>query len=64
MEWINNLLAVCIIFIGGFLFFYIFRSMFSELIKEGLLKNKDGIFILITIVLVFIVYLFLETLHH
>ncbi len=64
MEWINNLLAVFIIFIGGIVFFYIFRSMFSEFFEVGLLKTKDGIFVLVTIFLVFIVYFFLETLHH
>ena len=64
MEWINNLLAVFIVLIGGVLFFYIFRSMFKELIIEGLLGKKDKIFLFVTVTLVFVIYLFLETLHH
>ena len=64
MAWINNLFALCTISVVGILFFYMFRSIFSELINEGLLKNKDRVFLFVTIFLVFIVYLFLETLHH
>ena len=64
MELMNNILAIITVFIGGILFFYIFRGMFAELIKDGVLKNKDGIFLSVTIFLVFVVYFFLESFHH
>ena len=64
MDWLNNLLAVVIVFISGIVFFYIFRNMFKELVKEGLLGNRDKIFLFVTVALVFVIYLFLETLHH
>ena len=35
MDWLNNLLAIFTVLISGILFFYIFRNMFKELIKEG-----------------------------
>ena len=64
MESINNILAMCIVLIGGIIFYIIFRSMIQELIKKKIFSNKDGIFIIIMILLVLIVYIFLEQLHH
>jgi len=64
MNSINNIFAICTIIIGGILFFLIFRSMLSELIKEKVLNNKDGIFVTSVIILVFIIYLFLKESHH
>ena len=64
MESINNILAMCIVLIGGIIFYIIFRSMIQELIKKKIFSNKDGIFIIIMILLVLIVYIFLEKLHH
>ena len=61
---INNILAIITVFCGGIIFYFIFKNLFSELISEGVLKNKDGIFLSVTIILVFVVYFFLETLHH
>ena len=64
MESINNILAMCIVLIGGIIFYIIFRSMIQELINKKIFSNKDGIFIIIMILLVLIVYIFLEQLHH
>ena len=64
MDWLNNLLAILTVFISGIVFFFIFRNMFKELVKEGLLGNRDKIFLFVTVTLVFVIYLFLETLHH
>ena len=60
----NNFLAICTVFIGGIIFYIIFRSMILELIKNKILTNRDGLFIIVTIILVFIVYTLLEQLHH
>ena len=60
----NNTLAILTIFLAGVSFFFIFRSLFSELIKTATLTKKDGFFMLIATFLVFIVYIFLERLHH
>mgnify|MGYP006134882479 CR=1 FL=1 len=64
MEWMNNLVAIFTVLIGSVVFYYIFRSIFSEFLSVGLLKTKDWIFLAITVFLVFIIYFFLETLHH
>ena len=56
--------TIITVFVGGIIFYFIFRNLFSELIKENILKNKDGIFLSVTVLLVFIVYFFLESLHH
>ena len=64
MDSLNNILAIFTILSGGIIFYFIFRNMFSELIKEGIFKNKDGIFLFVTLFLVFVVYYFLENLHH
>ena len=60
----NNLLAIFTIILVGLLFFFIFRSLFSELVKTATLSKKDGFFMIIATFLVFIVYIFLERLHH
>ena len=60
----NNTLAILTIFLAGVSFFFIFRSLFSELVKTAILTKRDGIFMLIATFLVFIVYIFLERLHH
>ena len=64
MLSINNLLAICVIFLGGATFYFIFGSMIKELIKDNILNKKDAIFVSIMIILVFVIYLFLEKLHH
>ena len=60
----NNIIAIFTIFLVGLLFYFMFRSLFSELIKTATLTKKDGFFMLIATFLVFIVYIFLERLHH
>ena len=60
----NNILAFITIILAGISFFFIFRSLFLELIQKGVLTRKDTFFMLLSVVLVFIVYFFLETLHH
>jgi len=60
----NNTLAILTIFLAGVSFFFIFRSLFSELVKTTILTKKDSFFMLIATFLVFIVYIFLERLHH
>ena len=61
---INNILAIFTIFLAGLSFSFIFRGLFSELSKKGVFTKKDGYFVFISVILVFIVYFFLETLHH
>ena len=61
---INTILAIITVFLAGFSFFFIFRSLFSELVKTATLSKKDGFFMIIATFLVFIVYIFLERLHH
>ena len=60
----NNIIAIFTIFLVGLLFYFMFRSLFSELVKTATLTKKDGFFMLIATFLVFIVYIFLERLHH
>ena len=60
----NNIIAIFTIFLVGLLFYFMFRSLFSELVKTAILTKKDGFFMLIATFLVFIVYIFLERLHH
>ena len=64
MDLLNNILAIITVFFGGTIFYFIFRNLFSELIKENILKSKDGIFVSVIVFLVFVVYFFLESLHH
>ena len=64
MNYMNNILALLTVFAGGVIFYFIFKNLFSELINEKVLQKKDGVFLGITTLLVFIVYIFLETLHH
>ena len=61
---INNILAVITIILAGISFSFIFKGLFSELFKNGILTKKDSMFVLTTTILVFIVYTFLEKLHH
>ena len=61
---INTILAIITVFLAGFSFFFIFRSLFLELTKKGAITKKDGYFTLIATVLVLVVYMFLEKLHH
>ncbi|MBI44811.1 MAG: hypothetical protein CMG66_01445 [Candidatus Marinimicrobia bacterium] len=61
---INNILAVITIILVGISFSFIFKGLFLELFKNGILTKKDSIFVLTTTILVFIVYTFLEKLHH
>ena len=60
----NNILALFTIILAGLSFFFIFRNLFSELVKTAILTKKDGFFMIIATFLVFIVYIFLERLHH
>ena len=60
----NNIIAIFTIFLVGLLFYFMFRSLFSELIRTATLTKKDGFFMFIATFLVFIVYIFLERLHH
>ena len=60
----NNILALFTIILAGLSFFFIFRNLFSELVKTAILTKKDGFFMLIATILVFIVYILLEKLHH
>ena len=60
----NNIIAIFTIFLVGLLFYFMFRSLFSELIRTSTLTKKDGFFMLIATFLVFIVYILLERLHH
>ena len=60
----NNILAIFTVFLAGLSFYFMFRSIFSELVKTAILTKKDGVFMLIATFLVFIVYIFLERLHH
>ena len=60
----NNILALLTIILAGLSFFFIFRNLFSELVKTSILTKKDGFFMFIATILVFIVYILLERLHH
>ena len=60
----KQLLAIFTIILAGFSFFFIFRNLFSELIKTSILTKKDAFFMFIATILVFIVYILLERLHH
>jgi hypothetical protein len=60
----NNILALFTIILAGLSFFFIFRNLFSELVKTAILTKKDGFFMFIATILVFIVYILLERLQH
>jgi len=60
----NNLLAFITIVLVGISFSFIFRSLLLELVKNSIITKKDGYFVLVSSFLVFIVYFFLESLHH
>ena len=64
MELMEIFYSIITVFIVGTIFYFIFKNLFSELIKENILKNKDGIFLSVIVLLVFVVYFFLERLHH
>ena len=48
----NNIIAIFTIFLVGSLFYFMFRSLFSELIKTATLSKKDG-FLITKIILIY-----------